>query len=245
VITEDIVDDANWEEFRGLAAQHSLRACWSLPVFSAERRVLGTFAVYFRTPRQPTALDRDLIEQGTRLAAIAIERAQATAQLHRMATVDMLTGLPNRQHFFDLGRRELARAQRGRQPLAAFMIDIDHFKRINDQCGHAGGDEVLRVIGARFADSLRGADLVGRLGGEEFAVLLPDTELETAILVAERLRKAVAGKAIPFPGGVCPTSVSVGVSMAAAGDDLDRLLSRADKALYAAKDGGRNQVRHL
>ena len=245
VITEDIAVDANWAGYRDLAEQHSLRACWSTPVFSADRQVLGTFAIYYRSPRRPTELDRDLVEQGTRLAAIAIERAEASAQLHRMATVDMLTGLPNRQHFFDLGRRELARAIRSRRALAALMIDIDHFKSINDKYGHAGGDEVLRSVGARFAASLRGADIVGRLGGEEFAVLLPDTEFETAILVAERLRKSIANQAIALSGSTCLTSVSVGVSMAAADDELDRLLSRADKALYAAKDGGRNQVRHI
>jgi diguanylate cyclase (GGDEF)-like protein/PAS domain S-box-containing protein len=242
-IASDIADDPNWLGCRDLAEQHSLRACWSMPVFAADRRILGTFAIYFRSPRVPTALDRDLVEQGTRLAAIAIERAQASAALHRMATIDMLTGLPNRQHFFDLGQRELARGLRAGRPLAAFMIDIDHFKRINDQHGHGGGDEVLRAIGKRFAASLRGADVVGRLGGEEFAVLLPETELQTAILVAERLRRTVADTPVPLTeGGACHATVSVGVAMAAAGDDLDRLLLRADKALYTAKNSGRNQV---
>lgn len=243
VIAGDIADAPSWLGCRDLAAQHSLRACWSMPVFSADRRILGTFAVYFRSPRLPTDLDRDLVEQGTRLAAIAIERAQASAALHRMATIDMLTGLPNRQHFFDLGQRELARGLRAGRPLAAFMIDIDHFKRINDHYGHGGGDEVLRAVGHRFSANLRGADIVGRLGGEEFAVLLPETELQTAILVAERLRRTVADMPVSLvEGGPCQATVSLGVAMATIGDDLDRLLLRADKALYTAKNSGRNQI---
>jgi diguanylate cyclase (GGDEF)-like protein/PAS domain S-box-containing protein len=245
-IAGDIDNDPSWAGCRDVASQHSLRACWAMPVVSADRRVLGSLAIYFRSPRLPTELDTDLVEQGTRLAAIAIERARASAALHRMATVDMLTGLPNRQHFFDLGHRELARALRAERPLAACMLDIDHFKRINDGFGHGGGDEVLRSLGHRFVDSLRTADVVGRLGGEEFAVLLPETELQTAILVAERLRKVVAGEPVAMPEGVvCAATVSIGVAMAKAGDDLDRLLSRADKALYEAKNGGRNQVRQV
>ncbi len=243
VMVEDIADDPRWTNFRDLAEQHSLRACWSTPVFSADRHVLGTFAIYFRSPRRPAEIDIDLIEQGMRLAAIAIERAQASAQLHRMATIDTLTGLPNRQHFFSLAQRELARVARNRQPLAAFMIDVDFFKRINDTSGHASGDVMLRTLAGRIAECVRGTDICGRLGGEEFAVLLPDTDQMTAIMVAERLRKRVSAAPVDLGAGAeCKATVSIGVAVFREDDDLDRLLSRADEALYTAKNGGRDQV---
>jgi diguanylate cyclase (GGDEF)-like protein/PAS domain S-box-containing protein len=243
VIVEDIATDSRWKAFRELAEQHGLRACWSIPILSAKRKVLGTFAIYYRSSRYPVALELELVQQGTRLAAIAIERAQASAQLHRMATIDALTGLANRQHFFGLAQRELARTQRGAHPLAAFMIDVDHFKPINDTHGHAVGDIVLRTLAARFGEGTRGTDICGRLGGEEFAVILPDTDRETALHVAERLRAAVART--PFAVGDALTlsvTVSIGVAMLSPGDDLDKLLARTDEALYAAKNGGRNVV---
>jgi diguanylate cyclase (GGDEF)-like protein/PAS domain S-box-containing protein len=246
VVVEDIADDPRWANYRDLAQQYSLRACWSTPVFSAGRQVLGTFAIYYRSPRRPDEFDLDLIEQGTRLAAIAIERAQASAQLHRMATIDTLTGLPNRQHFFSLAKRELTRARRNRQPLAAFMLDVDYFKRINDTYGHAGGDAALRTLAARIAECVRNTDIYGRLGGEEFAVLLPDTDQAMAVMVAERLRKCVSEHPVDIGNEATrQMTVSIGVAVFREGDDLDHLLLRADEALYAAKNGGRDQVRQV
>jgi diguanylate cyclase (GGDEF)-like protein/PAS domain S-box-containing protein len=246
VISKDIATDPHWVHHRELAEQYGLRACWSTPVFSAEHQTLGSFDIYFRSPRRPTEFDFDLIQQGTRLASIAIERARASAQLHRMATVDTLTGLPNRRHFFDLARRELARVRRKRQPLAAFMIDIDHFKRINDTYGHAGGDVVLRSLAGRIAECMRGTDICGRLGGEEFAILLPDTDREKATLVAERLRHRVAAQPVNLgTDKACAATLSIGVTQYRDGDDLDRMLLRADQALYAAKNGGRDRVAAL
>ena len=216
------------------------------PVFSADRRVLGTFDIYFRSPRRPTELDGDLIEQGTRLAAIAIERAQASALLHRMATIDTMTGLPNRPHFFSLAQREFTRLVRTGRPLAAFMIDVDHFKRINDTYGHAGGDSVLRALSECIGECIRTTDICGRLGGEEFAVLLPETDQTSAIMVAERLRRRIGTTPVELASGqTCRATVSVGVAISIGSDDLDHLLSRADQALYAAKNGGRDQVCYL
>jgi diguanylate cyclase (GGDEF)-like protein/PAS domain S-box-containing protein len=245
-VSEDIAADPRWAGHRDLAAQHGLRACWSTPVYSADRQVMGSFDIYFRSPRRPGEFELDLIQQGTRLAAIAIERARASAQLHRMATIDALTGLPNRQHFFTMARRELARVLRNRRPLAAFMIDADHFKRINDSYGHAGGDVVLRSLAGRIVECIRATDICGRLGGEEFAVLLPDTDEEMAIMVGERLRRRIG--ALPIHLGkdaACEATVSIGVTLLRDGDDLDSMLSRADQALYAAKNGGRNQISSL
>jgi diguanylate cyclase (GGDEF)-like protein/PAS domain S-box-containing protein len=243
VIVEDITTDSRWLPFRKAAAEHGLRSSWSFPILSARRQVLGTFSQYFRSPRRPNGLETELVQQGARLAAIAIERAQASAQLHRMATVDTLTGLANRQHFFSLARRELARTQRSGRPLAAFMIDVDHFKRINDSHGHAAGDVALRTLAGRFAEEIRSMDICGRLGGEEFAMLLPDTDETTALQVAERLRGLVADEPFPLDQDLAvPVTVSIGVGLYRDRDDLDRLLARTDNALYRAKHEGRNRV---
>lgn len=244
VIVDDVRKDSRWARFLDQVLGHGLCACWSYPILSAKRKVLGTFSQYFRSPRRPTLLESELVQQGARLAAIAIERAQASAQLHRMATVDILTGLANRQHFFSLAQRELARCQRSGRPLAAFMIDVDHFKRINDDYGHAAGDAALRALSDRFVEEVRSMDVCGRLGGEEFAVLLPDTDERRARQVAERLRQVVAGKPFDLGDGLLlAVTVSIGVALYQERDGLDQLLARTDRALYQAKHGGRNQVR--
>jgi diguanylate cyclase (GGDEF)-like protein len=124
------------------------------------------------------------------------------------------------------------------------MMDIDHFKKVNDTWGHSVGDEVIRQVAAVARDTLRAADLVARIGGEEFAVLLPQTSMNAAQSLAERLRETVAGRAVSIGGGqIVSVSISVGVAtMRQEGDDLAHLLSRADAALYEAKQLGRNRV---
>lgn len=252
VIVADVGTDVRWEAYRDLAAAHQLRACWSFPVIATDGSVLGTLAIYYHSPRHPSPHELDLIEQTTSLAAIALERAKATELLHRMATVDMLTGIPNRQHFLALGHREIARVQRTGEPLALCMIDIDRFKSINDTHGHAAGDEALKRMAATLAKSLRSADICGRLGGEEFAFLLPETALNDARQVAERLREDVANiaalpvastaAAAPGPAQEQSITVSIGVCQLRDGESLDQLMVRADAALYKAKRGGRNRV---
>ena len=162
--------------------------------------------------------------------------------MRRLATVDGLTGMLNRRAFFERadGARQLA--LRLRKPIALLMLDIDHFKQLNDSYGHASGDEALKV----FADAARGVlrehDLIGRLGGEEFALVLPATRLEGALEAAERLRLAVLD--VPVFGGApgYRMTVSIGAVTIEAGEELTAALARADHALYAAKTGGRNRV---
>ena len=161
-----------------------------------------------------------------------------------LALTDELTGLYNRRYLLAHLDEVMARAAGDGVGAVLLMFDIDHFKRVNDTCGHAAGDEVLRQIAARALDSVRSVDLVARLGGEEFAVVMPETGLAVAATVAERLRRAVAGE--PFhwrAGGRClRVTVSIGATAAITGDDRDRLLKRADDALYEAKSAGRNRV---
>jgi two-component system cell cycle response regulator len=162
-----------------------------------------------------------------------------------LALTDELTGLYNRRYLFAHLDELIERANRDGIRVALLLFDIDHFKKVNDTHGHAAGDEVLRQIAARASNSVRNADLVARLGGEEFVVVMPETELAIAAAVAERLRAAIARQ--PFSVGVAAArlslTVSIGVTVASRGGDArDRMLARADDALYAAKAGGRNRI---
>lgn len=167
---------------------------------------------------------------------------QAEQTLLDLATRDALTGVPNRRRFEEVGRVEIARAVRTESPLAAAMIDVDHFKQVNDAHGHAVGDRLLSLIASESRAELRVADVLARVGGEEFAVLFPDTDLESARVVAERLRQRVAGLSVDADGATVSATISVGIAELARGEELEQLLARADAALYRAKEAGRNRV---
>lgn len=165
-------------------------------------------------------------------------------ELGQKAQIDYLTGLSNRGYFMEQAEKELSRSQRYEKDVAMFMMDIDFFKRVNDSYGHKVGDAVLRKLADVCRDTLREVDIVGRIGGEEFAILLPETNRAEALEVAERLRLAVADSTVLMKD--CPPvqyTVSIGVSSVVSADDnIDMLLNRADQALYQAKLSGRNRV---
>jgi diguanylate cyclase (GGDEF)-like protein/PAS domain S-box-containing protein len=173
------------------------------------------------------------------------ERKKMENELERQARIDMLTGLNNRRHFFELAERELARAKRHGEPLSALMLDADHFKLFNDNYGHHIGDMVLQKLSEVCAQVLRENDILGRIGGEEFAILLPETDGSQALDAAERLRQAVANAEVQFaPDELIRFTVSIGVTSLVATDaKVDTLLKRSDEALYEAKNAGRNLVR--
>lgn len=166
------------------------------------------------------------------------------ARLRDMATTDELTGLDNRRKFFEDAHRELEVARRTSRSISVFIVDLDHFKLINDQWGHAAGDEVLREAAARMRSCLRKTDFIGRYGGEEFAVLLPDTDSAGLLSLAERLRVSVSAAPVRYGEASIPVTASVGVSIMPAGIrcPLESILDAADQALYAAKHAGRNRV---
>ncbi|TFY91323.1 GGDEF domain-containing protein [Pseudomonas kairouanensis] len=179
----------------------------------------------------------DALEKTFRLTR-QMERAHNIST--RAAQTDELTGLMNRRAFFEHAQVLYAQCRHDQQPLCALMMDMDHFKDINDTYGHQAGDQVLRQIGGVISASFRQADVYGRLGGEEFAVLLPNTSLETARDIAEQLVKAISGMAAEPVHGL---TASLGVAYTHAQDqDLHGLMNTADKALYRAKAQGRNQV---
>ncbi|MYM70198.1 diguanylate cyclase [Pseudoduganella sp. FT55W] len=407
VIVEDIRSAPSWAEYRDLAVQARLGSCWSDPIFSANGTVLGTFAIYHREARLPSIANSALIEQGARLAGIAIEQAQAAvalragearfrslydhapvalweqdwsavrsalaefelsgiddlaaylqanpSQLRRLAslvrimdvnaaaleqvaappgrkdlkeltlaqnfdaaampnfaravtalaqgqhffacegsferldgvarlneltllvmpghthsldfvivstlditerrrmddelrvlaTTDFLTGLPNRREFMGRLQEEEGRLQRDIGACAAvLLLDIDHFKRINDEHGHAAGDAVLRQLADLMRECQRKIDMLGRIGGEEFAILLPGTDLDAAAVFAERLRQRVEQTPMQLDDGMA-LDITVSIGIAAMGGKApggDPALIRADQALYCAKRGGRNRV---
>lgn len=169
------------------------------------------------------------------------ERSQL--ELERAARLDYLTGICNRRAMEDLAQRALAAARRHGTPLALMIIDVDHFKRINDQLGHQGGDLALVEAVTRIRDALRSEDLVGRLGGEEFVVVMPNTDAQSAIAAGERIRTAFSGRAMAIHGQAIPVTVSVGIAVMQPEDQqFSQLLRRADHAMYAAKAAGRNRV---
>jgi diguanylate cyclase (GGDEF)-like protein len=177
-----------------------------------------------------------------RHAAAAYDNALLFRQVEQLATTDGLTGIHNRRHFMEQAARELAGAHRHRRPVAAIMLDIDHFKQVNDSYGHAAGDEVIRVVAERLTSALRREDLLGRYGGEEFALLIRNDEVG-ALALAERLRQSVQDAVVLTPDGPVQVTISVGVSMCLPTDAApEQLLARADAALYTAKQEGRNRV---
>jgi diguanylate cyclase (GGDEF)-like protein/PAS domain S-box-containing protein len=171
------------------------------------------------------------------------QRKEMEQELMRLATTDSLTGVANRRHFIERLEVELAHVIRFGKPAAFLMVDIDHFKKVNDTYGHATGDIVLKHFAELTKLRLRGIDLLGRLGGEEFGIMLPGTDSAGAVIFAERLRNYVADSPAQRSNGTIPISISIGISMFTANDTApDSIMARADDALYRAKEGGRNRA---
>lgn len=177
----------------------------------------------------------------TSFSFLVMQRRRSEARFQHIAMYDGLTELYNRRAFVESAGRELSRARRAGSPTAALMIDLDHFKRVNDEHGHAAGDRVLVDFAERLRATMRTADVPGRYGGEEFCVLLPGASLEEACMAAERIRAAVS--AAPLGGLARGVTVSVGATATPRSDcTLDELLARADSALYGAKRSGRDRI---
>ncbi len=178
----------------------------------------------------------------TRLLVTQSRLMQAKEALRREASRDGLTSLWNRKAILEILERELTRAERSRQTLGLIMIDVDHFKDINDSRGHAAGDAVLRIIASGIAAMVRQYDSVGRIGGEEFLIVAPSCDLQQSWELAERVRLHIANCNIMAEGSPVKVSLSLGVAMGMAAGDLEKLLRAADSALYEAKNAGRNRV---
>lgn len=244
VIVEDIMTHEYWKDYKQLAEKAGLRACWSEPILSSRGKVLGTFAIYHPTPAGPTLDDIERIGFAANLAGIAIENRYTYDELERRAYYDFLTGLANRRYFLECAEQELIRSLRYGSEFSIGMMDVDHFKQINDTYGHKVGDMVLQKLSEISRAVLRDIDLIGRIGGEEFAILLPETGRDQAMEAAERLRAALAAAKVAMPSGLpLQFNVSLGVATLEGRDtNIDVLLNQADQALYKAKSEGRNRV---
>jgi diguanylate cyclase (GGDEF)-like protein len=191
--------------------------------------------------------DVKVVELLAAAVAVALQNAHLYQETQRLATTDALTGLSNYRHFHDLLSLEVQRARRMDYPIGLIIMDLDHFKQVNDRHGHPTGDLVLRQVAEQLRKRLRRTDVVGRLGGEEFGAILPGDGLTEVAVVAEKLRRAVE-ELTPIRGGMSsnPTPVTLslgGTSLSADVVDAELLVSCADQALYEAKRSGRNQVR--
>lgn len=185
---------------------------------------------------QVMSINRDLQSEVRRREALEVE-------LKRQATTDPLTGLFNRRQYEMLFQRERERCNRLRQQMSLCIMDLDHFKRINDEYGHDAGDAVLRHVAQQLSCSLRHSDVVGRFGGEEFVLVLPDTGLEQAVAVLNRLREDLVATPVPVNGTLLPVSATFGITEVREDDtELEAILKRADRALYEGKGAGRNRV---
>ena len=192
--------------------------------------------------RHEFLLRRQLLDANQELQNEVARRVALQYELERQASTDLLTGLPNRRALAERFAAESARAQRRSEPLSLAMFDLDHFKRVNDTYGHAGGDAVLRGVGELCIRSFRGVDVAARVGGEEFAVLLPGADAQQAGAVMQRFTALLAAAPATIGDQSVLVTSTVGVAQRQPGEDLDALMARADTALYAGKQAGRNRV---
>ena len=185
-------------------------------------------------------LNHDYADAQFQLAQTNFKLQQREAEIVALSLTDQLTGVGNRRQLDQAIATEISRAHRSGSKCSAIMADLDHFKKVNDTYGHENGDKVLVSFGHLLFREVRATDIVTRFGGEEFVVLMPNTNLEKAIATADRIRRAQAANSVePL---LSPVTASFGVVELAAGEQGDALLSRADKALYSAKQSGRNCV---
>ena len=234
-VVPDATKDARFSDNPHVTSPAGVRAYAGAPLRTWDGQTIGSVCAIGSTARDFTQRDQAILAE---LAALAMSEIE----LRQIAAVDSLTGFQNRRAFKQDAQKFVALAKRHRHALSCISFDIDHFKAINDAYGHAGGDHVLAAVARATTSQQRQSDLVGRLGGEEFAVLLPHTDGARAMEVAEKLRLLFRGLA--FPGSHPPISISASFGVATLdpdSDDIDTLLQKADEAVYEAKRGGRNR----
>jgi len=210
------------------------------PIYFGDRQI-GSIALAPRAPVHQN--DPVLVKTIARELGGALRMATLVEESRWMATTDALTGLSNRRAFVDWAIREVARCARYNDHFCVTLLDVDHFKQVNDRYGHAAGDSVLAAVSRLMGGIVRSCDVVARWGGEEFVVALPSTSLDGAMLVADRIRAALEVLPITDPSGqILNVTASFGVAELEAGETLDQVVDRADRAMYAAKSAGRNRV---
>ena len=239
VILDDAQADPRFEHWGSYSEIHG----WIGVALRVREEKIGFLTIDSHQVGAYRISDGELAQAFADEVAIAIENARLFEQVQRLAITDPLTGLYNRRYFFEAARREFERARRYNSPLSVIMIDLDHFKLINDTYGHLAGDRVLVAVATRSRQSLREVDVLARYGGEEFIFLLPQTGIEGASLLAERLRERIMD--LPVDSGSQHIMVSASLGLAeidADCPDLQALIHRADQALYATKHTHRGSI---
>ena len=237
------IDDASVEEpalpFHPHTVNKDVRSVLAVPLLVGER-VVGVLSLQSRRPRAYDEHQLSVLATIAQQAAVAVENAHH----YTLATIDSLTGLHLRDYFFRRFEEEYKRVKRYAGAFSILMLDLDGFKEINDHHGHLAGDRYLRALGAAIRTRMRGADLACRYGGDEFCILLPETDLAGARPIAERLRLALARLVVDVEGASLRTTVSIGIASYPEHDtgEIKGLLRRADQALYQAKRAGRDRV---
>lgn len=255
VTIADMTKDPRTQALSIVVSAPRFRAYAGYPLVDEHGSVCGTFCMFDVKPREFTAADRQaltdlaLMTQRELLSdRLSDAHAALTAKLgvaRREALMDPLTHLWNRRGASVLLKSSLEQADADGTPLTLALLDLDHFKRINDNYGHQSGDEVLRKIASRLLSAVRGEDCVCRFGGDEFLVLMTDTDAKVAAKIAERIRQAITETPVPTRDGAMPISMSIGFTVRQPKDrtSVDALLERADQALLQSKAAGRNRVR--
>jgi diguanylate cyclase (GGDEF)-like protein len=235
LVLQDAALDPRFADHPHVTGGLKVRFYAGVPLRTADGEVIGTLCAIDTQPRDFSARETEILEDLSRIAMSELE-------LRQRASVDVLTGSLSRRAFKEEGMRSIALAQRHGHQLCCITLDLDHFKSVNDQFGHGAGDRVLAAAIKACAGHLRQSDLIGRLGGEEFAILLPYTELRSALEVAEKLRASLEKLNFEFDGAAKSITASFGVAVLdVETPDVETLLDHADQALYEAKRTGRNR----
>ncbi|UVC12444.1 sensor domain-containing diguanylate cyclase (plasmid) [Rhizobium sp. TH2] len=234
LIVQDATKDARFANNPMVTGEAHIRFYAGVPLKTREGFILGTVCAIDRRPKSFGARDLTILQE---LAGLAMDRIE----LLQSAATDGLTGVLTRRAFKSEAEKLIAQALRHQHDLSCLVLDVDHFKRVNDSFGHAAGDDVLKAESAACKATLRAGDLIGRLGGEEFAILLPHVDRAAAAAVAEKLRIAIADVVVSGDFGSVSVTASIGTTnLSIVSRDIDTLVAQADAAMYSAKNGGRN-----
>jgi diguanylate cyclase (GGDEF)-like protein len=235
IVVQDATRDPRFASNPAVTGEAHIRFYAGVPLKTVDGHTVGTVCAIDRRPRSFGNRDLVILQE---LAGVAMDRVEVL----KSAATDGLTGALTRRAFTEEAARLLSQAGRHNHDVSCIVLDVDHFKKVNDTYGHAAGDDVLKLVAATCREQLRGGDLLGRLGGEEFAILLPHVDREAAMRVAEKLRQGLSAKQMAVGADTILVTASYGAtSMSIVAKDIDTLLAQADAAMYRAKQAGRDR----
>ncbi|WP_218944241.1 bifunctional diguanylate cyclase/phosphodiesterase [Marinicella rhabdoformis] len=242
VVVEDIDSDPKWVNIKHFALPHGMRSCWSEPIKSSTGKVLGAFGMYYNHVAKPNEEESADLEAAARLAGIVMERDQIQKKVHTLAYIDELTGLPSRAYFYQNLEKTIQESLDSNDTFGLLYIDLDNFKDVNDSLGHDVGDQLLQIIASRIKDASRAMDFVGRLGGDEFCILVKNLKENTTRTIAKRSIDKISEPLNLASRTINPTCSIGVVHFPDDGKDISSLFKAADVSMYRAKEKGKNQT---